>query len=96
MLLSYHYNIVSYIIIVVDEKLHKLGHKEMLLKEGIRKVGDSSGIPSLHIGSGRVCCLIEVLSCLKLNSECSAVYQIAVTLIGSHNLLVTDGIWALD
>ena len=25
-----------------------------------------------------------------------AVYQIAVTLIGSHNLLVTDGIWALD
>ena len=26
----------------------------------------------------------------------SAVYQIAVTLIGSHNLLVTDGIWALD
>ena len=26
----------------------------------------------------------------------AAVYQIAVTLIGSHNLLVTDGIWALD
>ena len=25
-----------------------------------------------------------------------AEYQIAVTLIGSHNLLVTDGIWALD
>ena len=29
-------------------------------------------------------------------SKTTAVYQIAVTLIGSHNLLVTDGIWALD
>ena len=28
--------------------------------------------------------------------KCSAVHQIAVTLVGSHNLLVTDGIWALD
>ena len=28
-------------------------------------------------------------------ARASAVYQIAVTLVGSHNLLVTDGIWAL-
>ena len=31
-----------------------------------------------------------------LGYDATAVYQIAVTLIGSHNLLVTDGIWALD
>ena len=36
----------------------------------------------------------EVLNTAEDNG--AAVYQIAVTLIGSHNLLVTDGIWALD
>ena len=29
-------------------------------------------------------------------NRCPLVYQIAITLVGSHNLLVTDGIWALD
>ena len=40
--------------IVVDEKVNKLDHKDLLLTEGSRNGGDAGGITSLRSGRGRV------------------------------------------
>ena len=68
MILRDHYHLLINVIIVVYEKVYKLGHKDLLLAEGIIKGGDASGIPSLHID--RVCRLVEALSCSNLNAKC--------------------------
>ena len=39
---------------------------------------------------------LNVIMQSRIRNDTVAVYQIAVTLVGSNNLLVTDGIWALD
>ena len=64
-----HHHLVINVNIVVDEKVDKLFHKDLLLSEGSRKGGSAGGIPSLRIG--RVCRLIEGLSFPKLNAECA-------------------------
>ena len=64
-------NLVINVSIVVDEKLNKLDHEDVLLVEGIRKGFDTGGIPSLCSGSGRVCRIVEALSYPKLKSKCA-------------------------
>ena len=56
--------------VVVDEKVNKLGHEDLLFSEGSIKGGDSGGIPSLLRGSGRILSLYEAISCPKLNAQC--------------------------
>ena len=55
----------------MDEKVKKIGHKDLLLVECSRKGGDACGITSLRSGSGRVCRLVEAFSCPKRNAECA-------------------------
>ena len=71
MLPSNHQHPVIYVSIVVDEKVNKLGHEDLLLTEVSRKGGDAGGIPSLCSSIGRVCRLVEALSHPKINSECA-------------------------
>ena len=52
MLLRDHYNLVINVSIVVDEKVNKLSHIDLLLAEGRRKGGDDGGIPYLCSGRG--------------------------------------------
>ena len=66
-----HQHLVINVSIVVDEKLNKLGHKDLLLAEVIRKGGDAGGRPSLCSGSNRVYLLVDDLSRPNLNSKCA-------------------------
>ena len=55
--------------IVMDEKVNKLDHEDLILAEGKIKRGDAYGIHSLR--SSKVCSIFEALYRTKINAECS-------------------------
>ena len=55
-----HQHLVINFSIVMDEKVKKIGHKDLLLVEVSRKGGDACGINSLRSGSSRVCRLVNL------------------------------------
>ena len=80
-----HQHLIINVSIVVDKKVNKLDHKDLLLAEGSREGGVAGGITSLCSGSGRLCRLIGALSRSNLNAECaheiSCLVDSAVSLI---------------
>ena len=56
----YHQHLVINVSIVVDEKVNKLGHEDLLLVEGGIKRGDACGIPSLSVATSGSAVLLNI------------------------------------
>ena len=71
MLPRYHQHLVTNVSIIVEKKVNKLGHEDLLLAEGSKKGVDAGGITSLRSGSGRFFCIVEALFRPNINAKCA-------------------------